>query len=44
MSSSEKDYLVWLLKEMQRRGNPWNDELNYAVNLIKNKEEEEGTI
>ncbi len=38
VTNMDKDYLIWLLSEMQRRDNPWNDELKYAVELISRKD------
>ena len=35
MTHMDKDYLIWLLSEMQSRGNPWNDELKFAVQMIE---------
>ena len=37
MSDMEKDYLVWLLSEMQIPNNPWNDELKFAVKMLTKK-------
>ena len=37
MTHMDKDYLIWLLSEMQKKDNPWNDELKFAVQLIERK-------
>lgn len=37
VTNMDKDYLIWLLSEMQKKDNPWNDELKFAVQLIERK-------
>ena len=27
VTNMDKDYLIWLLSEMQKKDNPWNDEI-----------------
>jgi|TARA_B110000444_G_C18625993_1_gene494522 hypothetical protein len=39
VTNLDKDYLIWLLKEMQKKENPWNDELRYAVKLIQQQQD-----
>ena len=35
VTNMDKDYLIWLLSEMQKKDNTWNDELQFAVQLIE---------
>ena len=35
VTNMDKDYLIWLLSEMQKKDNPWNDELKFAVQMIE---------
>ena len=39
MTSLDENYLLWLLKQMQKSDSLWKDELGYAVKLIQNKKE-----
>lgn len=40
MSALDKNYLLWLLKEIQKSESLWKDELGYAVKLIQQKKED----
>ena len=39
MTSLDENYLLWLLKEIQKSDRLWKDELGYAVKLIQQKKE-----
>ena len=39
MTALDKNYLLWLLKEIQKSESLWKDELGYAVKLIQQKKE-----
>ena len=39
MTGLDKNYLLWLLKEIQKSDSLWKDELGYAVKLIQQKKE-----
>jgi len=40
MTALDKNYLLWLLKEIQKSESLWKDELGYAVKLIQQKKGE----
>ena len=40
MTALDKNYLLWLLKEIQKSESLWKDELGYAVKLIQQKKED----
>jgi len=40
MTALDKNYLLWLLKEIQKSESIWKDELGYAVKLIQQKKED----
>jgi len=40
MTELDKNYLLWLLKEIQKSESLWKDELGYAVKLIQQKKED----
>ena len=40
MTALDKNYLLWLLKEIQKSESLWKDELGYAVKLIQQKQED----
>jgi len=40
MTALDKNYLLWLLKEIQKSKSLWKDELGYAVKLIQQKKED----
>jgi len=40
MTGLDKNYLLWLLKEIQKSESLWKDELGYAVKLIQQKKED----
>ncbi len=39
MTRLDENYLLWLLKEIQKSDSLWKDELGYAVKLIQQKKE-----
>ena len=39
MTSLDENYLLWLLKEIQKSDSLWKDELGYAVKLIQQQKE-----
>lgn len=40
MTALDKNYLLWLLKEIQKSESLWKDELGYVVKLIQQKKED----
>jgi len=40
MTALDKNYLLWLLKEIQKSESLWKDELGYAMKLIQQKKED----
>jgi len=44
MTDMEKDYLVWLLSEMQIPNIPWNDELKFAVQMLTKMHQNKGVL
>ena len=40
LTALDKNYLLWLLKEIQKSESLWKDELGYAVKLIQQKKED----
>ena len=39
MTTLDENYLLWLLKEIQKSDSLWKDELGYAVKLIQQNKE-----
>jgi len=39
MTSLDENYLLWLLKEIQKSDSLWKDELGYAVKFIQHNKQ-----